>query len=375
MIGISRPSLGAEEQDAVREVLESGHIASGPRTVAFEDAFAEACGTEHALLVNSGTAAVEVALRATGVSPGDEVLTTPFSFIASVNPLLLMGARPRFVDVDPRTYTLDPDLLEAAVTEKTKAILAVHLYGLPAGMDAVREVAERHDLAVVEDACQAHGATYRGKPAGGLGDVAAFSFYATKNLTMGEGGAVTTDDDEVAAFVRSYRNHGRPPSTGLGTYEHVQCGNNFRTSDIHAAIGLVQLRRLGALNEQRRRNAERLSRALAGVVPAPFVPPDVEPSWHQYTLRVHDRDRFVQEMRDRGVQCGVYYPRVLYEYPHLAEYASPCPEAERAAREVVSLPVHPSLTEAELDAVAEAVRDVLAHAPDALPDPVPDPVP
>lgn len=357
MIPISRPQIGPEEKAAVMAVMDSGIIASGPVTEAFEKEFAAFTGARHAFAVANGTAALHAAFLGVGLKPGDEVITTPFTFVASVNSILFAGGVPKLVDVDPVTFNLDPRHLEKAIGPKTRAILPVHLYGLAADMAPILEVAKDHGLAVVEDAAQSHGATYQGKQVGTMGDAGCFSMYPTKNMAMNEGGMVTTNRDDVAELVKSIRNHGRGLAT-LGTYDHVRAGHNFRSNDIAAAIGRVQLKRLPEFNRLRRANAKWLTETLAGHpdLVAPTVPPEREHVWHQYTVRSRSREAFLAHMKAAGVGTGVYYPKVVSEYPHLVPYRAPFPVAERLVKEVASLPVHPGLASSDLETIAAALR-------------------
>ncbi len=355
MIPIAKPLIGAEEKQAVLEVLDSGMLAQGPRVRAFEEAFAEYCGVGHAIATTSGTTALHVALLAHGIGPGDEVITTPFTFISSANAILFVGARPVFVDIDPATFNIDPGLLEDAVTPRTKAIMPVHLFGLPADMDPIMAVVERHDLAVIEDACQAHGAEYEGRRTGGFG-TGCFSFYPTKNITTGEGGMVTTGDERIAESCRVIRQHGM-----RRTYYHDELGFNFRMTDVHAAIGLAQLQKLERFNKARIANARFLSEHLQGVV-TPVMPEGRRHVFHQYTIRVPEgrRDAVLEGLKERGIGTGVYYPVPVHKQRVYLErgYRVTLPEAERAAAEVLSLPVHPGLSGDDLEAIVAAVNDL-----------------
>lgn len=359
MIPVAKPYIGEEEKQAVLDVMSSGMLASGPRTVEFEKAFASFVGARHCLAMNSGTAALHAAFVAAGIGPGDEVITPAFTFVATANTILFAGAKPVFVDIDPLTFSIDPTKVEAAITPRTKAILPVHLFGQAAEMDPLLRLAREHGLKVIEDACQAHGARYKGKMVGAIGDAGTFSFYPTKNMTVGEGGALTTNDQSLADMANSFRNHGREVNGALGTYNHVRLGHNLRSSDLNSAIGLQQLKRLPGFNEKRRTNAAYLTKHLRGVVETPVEAPGREHVYHQYTIRVPDRPAFLAGMKAAGVGTGVYYPTVLYEYEHLRPYASSCPEAERAAREVVSVPVHPFLSDKDLSTIVEAVKGSL----------------
>lgn len=357
MIPIAQPMIGEEEKQAVLEVLESGMLAQGPRVQAFEEAFARYCGVKYAVATSSGTTALHVALLAHGIGPGDEVITTPFTFIASANSILYVGARPVFVDIDPATFNICPDLLESAITPRTKAIMPVHLFGLPADMDPILEVAERHGLIVIEDACQSHGAEYKGKRVGSFG-TGCFSFYPTKNITTAEGGIITTDDEKIAEKCRVIRQHGM-----RRRYYHDELGFNFRMSDVHAAIGLAQLRKLEQFNEMRIANARYLSEHLRGVG-VPIVPEGRRHVFHQYTIRVPDgrRDAVVDGLRERGIGTAVYYPVPVHQQQFYKDmgYDLVLPEAERAAQEVLSLPVHPGLSRADLEKIVDAVNELCA---------------
>ena len=359
MIPIAKPMIGDEEKQAVLEVLDSGILAQGPRVKAFEDGFAALCGVKHAIATSSGTTALHVALLAHEIGPGDEVITTPFTFIASANSILYTGATPVFVDIDPVTFNLDPAQIEAAITPRTKALMPVHLFGLVCDMDPILALAEAHGLALIEDACQAHGAEYHGRKAGSFG-TGCFSLYPTKNMTSAEGGMITTDDDEIAARCRILRQHGMQRR-----YYHDAVGYNFRMTDVHAAIGLAQLGKLEKHNEARIRNAAYLSQHLTGVV-TPTVPEGSHHVFHQYTIRVTDgqRDAVLEGLGQRGIGTGVYYPVPVHQQ---RIYEESCrgltlPEAERAAQEVLSLPVHPGLSAQDLEAIVAAVNDLTGGA-------------
>ncbi len=354
MIPIAKPLIGEEEKQAVLEVLDSGMIAQGPKVKAFEDAFAEMCGVNHAIATSNGTTALHVALLANGIGEGDEVITTPFTFIASANSILYTGARPVFVDIDPVTFNLDPGKIEEAITPKTRAILPVHLFGLVADMDPILEIAEAHNLRVIEDACQAHGARYKSRKAGAF-TIGTFSLYPTKNMTSAEGGMITTDDPVVAETCRAIRHHGM-----RRRYYHDELGFNFRMTDVHAAIGLAQLKKLKNLNERRVHHAAYLSKHLEGVI-TPVVPEGYHHVFHQYTIRVPDgkRDALADHLRDNEIGYGIYYPVPIHHqtfYRDELGYNVTLPKAERAADEVISLPVHPALTEKDLATIVETVN-------------------
>ena len=354
MIHIAKPQMGSEEKQAVLDVLDSGMLAQGSRVKAFEEAFAEMCGVKHAVATSSGTTALHVALLAHGIGKGDEVITSPFTFIASANSILFTGARPIFVDIDPVTFNIDPAKIEAAITPKTKAIMPVHLFGLTCDMGPIIDVAATHYLIVIEDACQAHGAEYHGRRAGSFG-TGTFSLYPTKNITSAEGGMITTDDEEIAENCRVIRQHGM-----RRRYYHDELGFNFRMTDVHAAIGLAQLGKLEQFNEARIANATYLSEHLEGVV-TPAVPEGYRHVFHQYTIRVPDgkRDAMVAHLKEKGVGCGIYYPVPIHQQTFYVDelgYGVQMPKAEQAAEEVISLPVHPALSQSELETIVHAVN-------------------
>lgn len=353
MIPIAQPLIGQEEKQAVLRVLESGHLAQGSHVKAFEEAFAAYCGVRHAVATSSGTTALHTALLAHGIGPGDEVISTPFTFVATANSILHAGARPVFVDIEPDTFNLNPALIEAAITPRTRALLIVHLYGHPCDMPAILKVADRQGLIVIEDAAQAHGADCAGRRVGAWG-TGCFSFYPTKNVTTAEGGIITTDDDQVAERAQMIRNHGQRTR-----YEHHLLGYNYRLTDLQAAIGLVQMEHLEEWNERRTQNAHYLTEHLPGMV-TPVVRPGCRHVFHQYTVRVPgNRDGLVRWLTEQGIGTGIHYPRPVHQQPLYQElgYDGHLPEAEAASREVLSLPVHPGLSQEQLMAVVAAVRD------------------
>lgn len=356
-VPIAKPIIGEEEIENVVEVLKSGMIAQGPKVEEFEQKFAEWVGAEYGIAVNSGTAALHVALLSCGVGEGDEVITTPFTFIASGNSILYTGAKPVFADIDLRTYTMDPNSIEALITENTKAILPVQLYGQSADMDKINEIAEKHGLIVVEDAAQAHGATFNGRNVGSMGDMSCFSFYPTKNMTTSEGGIITTNDEDLAENAKMFRAHGASVR-----YHHDEVGYNFRMTDISAAIGLAQLNKIDEFNDKRIENAAYLNEGLKDVdgVVTPYCAEGAKHVYHQYTIRVEkgNRDDWVDIINECGVGTGIHYPIPLYNQPIYKALGieGKCPNAELAADNVISLPVHPSLTKEDLDLVIEAVK-------------------
>ena len=356
-VPIAKPIIGDEEIENVVEVLKSGMIAQGPKVEEFEEEFAEWVGADYGIAVNSGTAALHVALLSCGIGEGDEVITSPFTFIASGNSIVYTGAKPVFADIDLETYTIDPNSIEDLITENTKAILPVQLYGQSADMDGINEIAEKYGLTVIEDAAQAHGATFNGTPVGSMGDMACFSFYPTKNMTTSEGGIITTNDEELAENARIFRAHGASIR-----YHHSEIGYNFRMTDISAAIGLAQLDKIDDFNCKRIENAAYLNEGLSDVdgIITPYCADGSKHVYHQYTIRVEkgDRDDWVDIINDCGVGTGIHYPIPLYNQPiyKTLGFEGYCPNAELAADNVISLPVHPSLTKEDLDLVIEAVK-------------------
>jgi dTDP-4-amino-4,6-dideoxygalactose transaminase len=358
MINMAKPQIGEDEKKAVMEVLDSGIIASGPRTKAFEDAFATMCTTKHAIATTSGTTALHIAMLAHKIGPGDEVITSAFTFIASGNSVLFVGARPVFVDIDPRTFNLDVTKIEAAITPKTKAILPVHLFGLSCDMDAIMAIAKKHNLAVIEDACQSHGAMFKGKKVGSFG-TGTFSLYPTKNITSGEGGMITTNDDVIDESCRVIRNHGMRKR-----YYHDELGYNFRMSDMHAAVGLAQIAKLDQFNAKRQENAAFYDKALKGVV-TPYVPEGYSHVYHQYTVRVSGgkRDALRTYLAEHEIGSEVYYPVPIHKQAfYMSEYGFnvTLPETEKAALEVLSIPVHPGITAADREKVASTINEFMS---------------
>lgn len=348
-IELARPMIGQEEREAVAEVLASGVIAQGPEVEAFETEFAALVAGRECVAVSSGTSALHLGLLAARIGPGDEVIVPSFSFAATANAVMLTGAQPVFADIDPATFCLDVEAARAAVTDRTAAIMPVHLYGHPADMGAFTALADRHGLLLVEDAAQAHGALLDGRPVGSIGAVAAFSFYPTKNMTTGEGGMIVVSDPEVARQARLLRNQGMAER-----YRNEVIGFNARMTDIAAAIGRVQLRRLPDWNDQRRANAAGLDKLLRRVQ-TPAVAPGATHVYHQYTVRCDDRDALQQRLADRGVASGVYYPVPIHRLPAF-DLDLDLPETARAADEVLSLPVHPNLSPGDVKTIAQEVN-------------------
>ena len=351
----AKPIIGDEEREAVDRVMRSGMVAQGPEVAAFEAEFSEHfVPGRPSVAVNSGTAGLHLGLLAAGVGAGDEVIVPSFTFAATGNSVALTGGTPVFVDIEPETFTLDPEAVAAAITPQTKGILPVHLYGHPARMRELEKLATDRGVALYEDAAQAHGASLDGRPVGSFGEFAMFSLYPTKNMTSGEGGMVTTATEEIARRVKLLRNQGMERQ-----YENEIIGFNARMTDIHAAIGRVQLTKVDAWTKTRQQNAAFLDANLQGVVVPPVADGAVH-VYHQYTIRVpEDRDGFVAALKaEHNVGAGVYYPIPNHRLPSLAPYAPglDLPETERAAREVVSLPVHPSLSQDDLERIVTAVN-------------------
>lgn len=363
----NRPILGAEEINAVTKVLKTGMLThksgEGQFALKFEEAFAKFIGAKHAIAVNSGTAALHAALLALNVEPGDEVIAPPFSFIATTNMILLCGAKVVFADIDPHTYNLNPEKVESAITPQTKAIMPVHLYGHPTEMDPLLELAQKHDLSIVEDCCQAHGAKYRGRQVGTIGDVGCFSLYPSKVITTGEGGVLTTYNDELAVNLRRIRTHGE-----VRPYEFIRLGHNYRMPEMEAAIGVEQLKRLPGFLKQRHKNAKYLSKHLSDVegIVLPHEADWATHNWYLYTIRVQrplNRDIVQKTLHEAKIGAAIYYEVPLHLTPiyrKLFKYKEGMmPVAEQATQEVLSLPVHPALTDSELAWIVEKVHQVV----------------
>lgn len=355
MIRIAQPQIGPEEREAVLAVLDSGQLVAGPVTQSLEHEFAaKVSGTQHAVAVGNGTAALHVALLAHDIGPGDEVITTPFSFQATANMILATGARPVFVDIGD-DGNIDASQVEQAITPRTRAVLPVYLYGKLCDIESIEAICRARGLALIEDAAQAHGASRGGERAAGSFGAGCFSFYATKNMTAGEGGIITTNDGDLAAKMRLLRSHGE-----TARYSSSILGFNYRITEMGAALALAQLRRLVQFNENRRANAAYLSANLHGVV-IPDDPGDGSHVWHQYTIRVPEgRDSLISALTAKGIQTSIYYPTLIPDQPlYRARGFSgeDCPNARRISQEVLSLPVHPGLSPADLDRVVSAVNN------------------
>ncbi|MDB5058706.1 MAG: degT [Chloroflexi bacterium] len=347
-------SLADDLRSAVLRVLESLDYVQGAEVAAFEEEFAAACGTSHAIAVSTGTAALHLALAALGVGASDEVITVSHTFIATAEAISACGATPVFIDIDPKTYLMDPSLLEAAITPRTKAIIPVHLYGQMADMDAILAIANRHGLPVLEDACQAHRATYKGRRAGSLGVAGCFSFYPSKNLgAIGEGGAVTTNDAELAARMRMLRDHGQS-----SRYYHDVVGFNYRMATIQAAALRVKLPHLDGWNLARRAHADRYGQLLAPLpVTTPETLPGGEPVYHLYVIQVADREDLRRHLASDGIGSGIHYPVPIHLQRAYAngETTGALPVTEAAASHILSLPMYAELTDTQIEIVSESI--------------------
>jgi len=353
-----------DSEPLVSEVLRSGAIAQGPMVARLEQGFADVAGVSHAVAVNSGTTALVASLQVLDLEPGDEVVTSPFTFVATVNAILEAGATVRFADISATDFCVDPDAVAAAIGPRTRTLMPVHLYGQMADMGKLTPLAAEHGLSVVEDAAQAVGATFAGRPAGSYG-LGCFSLYATKNITTAEGGIITTADDAVADRLRVLRNQGM-----RARYQYEMAGHNYRMTDLHAAVGIPQLAKLSEIIEARQHNAELLSKCLSGVpgLRLPTVEPDRTHVWHQYTVLVTEdapvtRDELSARLTALGIGNGIYYPKVAFDYDcyraHPGVIAADVPVARRVAAQALSLPVHPHLSDVDLDTIVSGVREVL----------------
>jgi perosamine synthetase len=358
MIPISRPVIDEDEIKAVESALRSGILTGGPNVACFQDSISRYIGVKHALAVSSGTAALQVAVEALGIGPGDEVITTPFTFIATSNAILFRGAKPVFADIDSETYNIDPKSVKTKINKKTKAILPVHLYGQPCDMGQILDICRRSKLKLLEDCAQSIGAEYKGKKTGAFGDAAILSFYATKNLSTGEGGMLLTNDEEVREKAFLLANQGQKVR-----YEHASVGFNYRMTEIQAALGMMQLYKLDDMNKKRIEHARILNEGLRGLdfLSTPVVKKGSSHVFHQYTIRVLNgkRDALMNHLEKKGISARIYYPKVNYLQPAYAQLGikpGVCPEAEKAAKEVLSIPVYPGLKDDELKQIISAVR-------------------
>ncbi len=360
-IPIAKPVTTNEELKAIEDVLKSGMLAQGKVVGEFENKFSDYIGVKNSIAVSNGTVALDIALKALGIKEGDEVITTPFTFIATANAILYQKAKPVFADIDERTFNINPDEILNKVTEKTKAIIGVHLFGHPFDVKAIREICEDNKLLLVEDCAQAHGAEYRGKKVGSFG-TGCFSFYPTKNITTGEGDIITTNNDQVTESCRLLRNHGQSSK-----YFHTVLGYNYRMTDIQAAIGIVQLKRLEEFNAKRIQNADYLNRNIKidGII-APRKEKNVKHVYHQYVVTIDresiDREKFIKYLTANDIGCAVHYPIPVFKQPLYQELGYTdenvkCPVAGELANTVLSLPVHPAITEEDLKYIIYTINN------------------
>jgi len=366
MIPINAPQIGEEEVEAVVKVLKSGilthGLGAGPMVTKFEKEFANFVRTKHAIAVNSGTGALHSTLVASGIGRGDEIILPSFTFVATAEVIVFIGAKPVFADIEPETYNISPAKIEKAITRKTKAIMPVDLYGLPADMQPIRDIAAKYGLLVIEDAAQAHGAAYKGKPPGAFADAACWSFYASKNMTTGEGGMITTNNDEIAETIRVIRSHGEKEK-----YKSTMLGHNYHMPEMSAAIGCVQLEKLPRFVAKRRENAKRLTEKLKKPkkLQLPQEPNGCEHSWYLYTARLKnakgkEREKIVDDLKRNGIDAFVCYRYPIHLMPYYSDFGKyELPETEKAANEVFSLPVHPGVTAEQIDFIGGTVSHLL----------------
>ncbi|MEK6887267.1 MAG: DegT/DnrJ/EryC1/StrS family aminotransferase [Nanoarchaeota archaeon] len=362
MIPIAKPIIEEEEKKAVMDVLNSGMLAQGSKVKELEETFAKICGTKYAVAVNSGTAAIHTALYAIGIKEGDEIITTPFTFVATANPILMQRAKIVFADINKDTFNLDPADVKKKITKKTKAIISVDLFGQPADYNELNKIANEHNIILVEDACQAVNAEYEGKKTGSLAKVAAFSLYATKNITSGEGGLLTTNDEEIYDKARMFRHHGQSEKT---KYQYFDLGYNYRMTDMQAAIALAQLKKLDDFTNKRIKNAKLLSEGLKNIpgIKIPAVISRAKHVFHQYTIKVDGfkktRDEIMEYLKSNGVGSAVFYPKPLHLHPHFMKLGyneGDFPIAEQVAKQVLSLPIHPSVTDRDIKTIIESFK-------------------
>ncbi len=366
MISINGPQIGKEEIEAVVKVMKSGilttGLGAGPKVTEFENEFSKFVKARHAVATNTGTGALHSALIASGVKRGDEVILPSFTFVATAEVVIFAGAKPVFVDIDPHTYTLPPKAVEKALTRKTKAIMPVDLYGMPADVEPIREIADKYEIKIIEDAAQAHGAVYKGRPVGAFADAACWSFYGSKNMTTGEGGMITTNCDEIAEIPRYVRSHGEKKK-----YQSLMLGHNYHMPEIEAAIGIEQLKKLPAFVAKRRRNAQRLGEILQKKksLQLPKEPEGFKCCWYLYTVRLKNsrkkrRDVVVEKLKQRGIDAFICYVNPIHLMPYYRRFGRVrLPETEKASEQVFSLPVHPGVTAEQIDYIGNTLLQLV----------------
>ncbi|QQG44088.1 MAG: DegT/DnrJ/EryC1/StrS family aminotransferase [Candidatus Roizmanbacteria bacterium] len=363
-IALTRPLIGKKEINAVTQVLNSGMLTQGQVVSIFEKEFSQYCKVKYAIACNNGTSALHIALYSIGLKPGDEVITTPFTFVATANSILMVGAVPVFVDIEPFTFNIDTQKIEAAVTKKTKAILVVNLYGQPADYDRILSIAKKHNLTVVEDAAQSVGAEYKGKKSGNLADIGCFSFYGTKNITCGEGGMITTNNKHYYEKSLLFRNHGQDEKK---KYFYSDIGYNYRLTDILASIALIQLNKIKTMTKKRQMIALKYDKILRDVngITTPFTAPNRTHVYHQYTIKVTKdfklkRYALKDYLYKKGVQTNIYYPKPLYEFDHLqvGKKQKSYPITEAVTKECLSLPIYPALKNSDIDYIIDLIKKI-----------------
>jgi len=338
---------------AVEQVLNSGRYIKGDQLRLFEQEFADFCNTKYAIGVNSGTSALLLSLMALGIKKADEVIVPSHTFIATVSPVKFLGGTPVYVDIDPVTYTIDPSKVESVITEKTKAIIPVHLYGHPADMDPIKELSDQHHIAIIEDSCQAHAAEYKGKKAGSIGDLAAFSFFPSKNMTVaGDGGMVTTNNEELAGKISMLRDHGRADK-----FISKMLGLNLRLSEIPAAVGREQLKHLNNWTDKRRQAATVYGHLLNGAVDTPTEAQWAKHVYHVYVIQTKKRDSLKEYLNDRGISTGIHYPVPVHKQPCMEAGDTTLPVTETCVNNILSLPMHPQLTDEQIEYVTEKILE------------------
>ncbi len=379
MIKFVDPQVGKEEKEALNAVIDSKYLAEGPVAREFEKLFADFVKTKHAIVTSNGTTALHLAIEALGIKPGDEVITTPFTFIASSNSILFNGAIPIFADIDSETYNIDPEKIKEKITNKTKAIMPVHIFGNPCDMKSIVEIADEHDLLIIEDACQSHGAYFDGKHTGTIGNVGCFSFYASKNLPFGEGGAIVTDNEELKDNILCIRNHGRTPKGG---YYHTRIGYNYRTSNIHAAIGVEQMKKLPKMLEARERNANMLIKELKDLdgFALQKIYNKAKHGWYIAAGRTDRKDlpvtKVIEKLNEADIGSRQIYSIPSYKQPaytnindyyYWAKYVkfpdyskTSCPNAERIGETHFQIPINPGVTEENMNHIIETLRKIFS---------------